>query len=380
MLRRAPLRRAPPPPPVCQRAPLSLSARLLASGQGSPRHPSSLRPRRRRDAGASSVAARAAPPIETDAATRVSGSPAAVADYIARVDETWPVWYPRLVSAKRSSTSSSSPASARFEVVVRAAGGGGFLPALDLPVQVELLERSSKRVVFAASSPYHTAQEQYVLMPGGAGGGAAPAYTSVRHVSQVRLAGAWSTPLAAPVVGGLMRAAPQEALERLAAALMAEEQRARQRRSQRQHEAGARRGGRGRRAEGGGGGAFWKGLFGGGSGGRGATAEPAATASDDPYAMYAALGLDPAAVREAARDAADAQDAAAGALVRAAYRRQAKLLHPDALAGGEAAAFLRVQRAYAVLRDANARRRYDRGEWRPDDDEGWEQEGEGDAQ
>lgn len=360
-----------PMPPVCQRAPLSLSARFrLGGADKAPTRRSGHRSRR------PAVAARAAAsPIETDAAARVSGAPSAVADYIARVDETWPLWYPRLVSARRTSSLSAN----RFEVVVRAAGGGGFLPALDLPVEVELLERSPKRVVFAATSPYHSAQEQYVLMPCPSSKGGGPAHTSVRHVSQVRLKGAWATPLSAPVVGALMRSAPQEALEKLAAALMAEEQRNRQRRTQRQHEAAARRGGGGGGGDGGGsresrsdgGSAFWKGLFGGGSGG---TKPPA----DDPFGMYAALGLDPAAVRRAAAaSSGDNDDSAAAELVRAAYRRQAKLLHPDATFAarqGEASPsadgeFLRVQRAYAVLRDAEERRRYDRGEWRPDEEE-----------
>lgn len=348
---------APTAPSSRARAPLSFSS-------SSPR-------RQRRH-----VVVAAAAPIETDAASRVAGTPAAVADYLSRVDETWPAWYPRLVSATRrggssggnsGSNSAPPPVGTKWEVVVRAAGGGGgLIPAIDLPVTVQLLERSSKRVAFCASSPFHEVREQYVLMPCPADpqGG----HTAVRHVSEVRLRGAWAGALAAPVVGGIMRAAPREALARLEAALRDKQQRQRQ---QRQGAAAAGGGAAaGRAADGGGGGPFWKGLFGGsGSGsGRSSSSSPDAAATttassngdSDPHGLYAALGL-----------ARGAEDAA----VRAAYRERAKRLHPDANVGADAASasasgeeFARVQRAYAVLRDAEARRRYDRGEWWPDEE------------
>lgn len=44
--------------------------------------------------------------------------------------------------------------------------------------------------------------------------------------------------------------------------------------------------------------------------------------------------------------------------IRAAYRARSKMLHPDM--GGDAAAFDRLQRAYRVLAEPSARRRYDR--------------------
>lgn len=46
--------------------------------------------------------------------------------------------------------------------------------------------------------------------------------------------------------------------------------------------------------------------------------------------------------------------------IRAAYRRKAKELHPDATGGGDGAAFREVQAAYDTLCDPAARRRYDR--------------------
>jgi len=341
--------------PVSLRAPLFLAARRRCR-----------QPRHHRHVVAAS-------PIETDAACRVAGTPASVADYLSRVDETWPEWYPRLVSAKRADNSGSNSRSAppRFDVVVRAAGGGGgLIPALDLPVTVQLLERSSKRVAFAASSPLHEVREQYVLMP--CPGDPTGRHTTIRHVSEVRLRGAWAGALAAPVVGGIMRAAPKEALARLEAALRVEEQRRQQR----------VKGGRGGRASAGSGapdgnggnhGSFWKGLFGGNgresSPSSSPTRPPPNSNGDDPHGLYAALGLEP-------RTLLGGDSAAAEALVKAAYRQRAKLLHPDANVGADAASverleveFARVQRAYSVLRDGEARRRYDAGKWRPDEEE-----------
>ncbi len=46
--------------------------------------------------------------------------------------------------------------------------------------------------------------------------------------------------------------------------------------------------------------------------------------------------------------------------IRAAYRRKAKELHPDAGEGGDQAAFCEVQSAYDTLRDPQARLQYDR--------------------
>jgi len=313
------------------------------------------------------VAAAASPNIETDAAARLVGRPADVADYLSRVDETWPAWYPRLVSARRAAGAADGRT---FDVVVRAAGGHLLLPALDLPVEVRLLERTDKRVAFSASSPLHEAREQYVLMPcpSDARGG----HTAVRHVSEVWLRGAWAGALAAPVVGGIMRAAPREALARLEAALRLEAQ-------QQQPQGQGRRRPAPGGADGGGNGPFWGGLF--GSGG-GAAASSPPPGGGDPHGLYAALGLDPRALVAGGSGASGGGDAEAEARVRAAYRRRAKALHPDAHVGADAAAgdddagrrrrgaeYARVQRAYAVLRDASARRRYDRGEWSPDEEE-----------
>jgi hypothetical protein len=66
---------------------------------------------------------------------------------------------------------------------------------------------------------------------------------------------------------------------------------------------------------------------------------------DDPAGHYAALGVDPAATSEA---------------ITAAYRRKARMLHPDIPGTGDAAAFIRVQQAYEVLGDAARRAAYDR--------------------
>jgi len=315
------------------------------------------RNRRRRRAVDVAAASSASPSvIATDASARVVGTPASVASFISRVDETWPAWYPRLASATRVGDSNT------FDVVVRAAGGGqggfggllaSFLPTVELPVRVELLERSPKSVAFRATSSLHAAQEQYVLMP-------CPSdprgHTTVRHVSEVRLRGAWANGLAAPVVGGLMAGVPREALERLAAALRSEQQQERQQQQERRQQAGRRRSAGGKEVpspESWGG----AGLFGG-------AAAPAPGAGlgardGDPHGLYAALALDP-------------RDRPAAEAVRAAYRRRAALLHPDANLGAAAAdagraraEFGRVARAYAVLFDDAARRAYDRGEWRP---------------
>jgi hypothetical protein len=67
--------------------------------------------------------------------------------------------------------------------------------------------------------------------------------------------------------------------------------------------------------------------------------------TDDPAGHYSALELDPAA-------AADA--------ITAAFRRKARLLHPDVPRTGDAAAFIRVKTAYEVLGHAERRAAYDR--------------------
>jgi hypothetical protein len=334
------------------RAAGAVATRAPASSLAAPSH------RRRNRCNRRAVLVAASPKLlETDASGRVSGTPASVASYISRVDETWPAWYPRLARATRVGEG-------KFEVVVRAAGGGGgqgllasFLPTVDLPVEVELLERSPKRVVFQAISPFHIAQEQYILMP-------CPAdrrgHTSVvRHVSQVRLRGAWAGALAAPVVGGLMAGVPREALERLATALRSEQQQQQQQQQERRQQAGRRR----TSSSGSSSGkeahepssSFWGGLFSGAAPGARANAR----GEDDSHGLYAALALDP-------------RDQPAAEAVRAAYRRRAALLHPDANLGAGAdeaermrREFERVARAYAVLIDGDARRAYDRGAWRP---------------
>jgi hypothetical protein len=87
----------------------------------------------------------------------------------------------------------------------------------------------------------------------------------------------------------------------------------------------------------------------------------------DPDGHYAALGLSPGAT---------ASD------VSAAFRRAAKLLHPDVPVTGDAAAFMRVRSAYGVLGSPLRRAEYDRrateagaeeaeagfDPWKPDDD------------
>jgi hypothetical protein len=67
--------------------------------------------------------------------------------------------------------------------------------------------------------------------------------------------------------------------------------------------------------------------------------------TEDPAGYYAALGVDPAATPET---------------IVAAFRRRARLLHPDVPETGDAAAFIRVRQAYEVLGDASRRAAYDR--------------------
>ncbi len=64
----------------------------------------------------------------------------------------------------------------------------------------------------------------------------------------------------------------------------------------------------------------------------------------DPEGLYASLGLDPAASRDA---------------IRTAFRRQARILHPDVAGTGDTAAFLAIRRAYDVLSNRERRQRYD---------------------
>ncbi len=65
----------------------------------------------------------------------------------------------------------------------------------------------------------------------------------------------------------------------------------------------------------------------------------------DPAGHYRALEVDPAAAPDA---------------IAAAYRRKARVLHPDIPVTGDSAAFIRVQQAYEVLSDAGRRAAYDR--------------------
>jgi hypothetical protein len=67
--------------------------------------------------------------------------------------------------------------------------------------------------------------------------------------------------------------------------------------------------------------------------------------SSDPSGLYARLGVDPMASAEA---------------IAAAYRRKARVLHPDIPGTGDAAAFIRLKEAYDVLADAGRRAAYDR--------------------
>lgn len=65
----------------------------------------------------------------------------------------------------------------------------------------------------------------------------------------------------------------------------------------------------------------------------------------DPSGHYAILGIDPAATAEA---------------VATAFRRKARVLHPDVVGTGDTAAFLRLKEAYDVLGDPARRADYDR--------------------
>ena len=65
----------------------------------------------------------------------------------------------------------------------------------------------------------------------------------------------------------------------------------------------------------------------------------------DPAGHYAALDIEPAAAPDA---------------IALAYRRKARVLHPDVAGTGDTAAFLRVKEAYDVLSDPLRRAAYDR--------------------
>ncbi len=67
--------------------------------------------------------------------------------------------------------------------------------------------------------------------------------------------------------------------------------------------------------------------------------------SDDPAGFYARLEVDPAVAPEA---------------IAAAFRRKARVLHPDVVETGDAEAFIRVKEAYDVLGDTERRAAYDR--------------------
>jgi hypothetical protein len=71
----------------------------------------------------------------------------------------------------------------------------------------------------------------------------------------------------------------------------------------------------------------------------------------DPKGYYATLGVDP-----------DATSAA----IHAAYRRKAKILHPDMPKTGNAGAFIRIKEAYEVLSNPLKRSEYDRSGSRTD--------------
>jgi DnaJ domain len=71
---------------------------------------------------------------------------------------------------------------------------------------------------------------------------------------------------------------------------------------------------------------------------------------NDPAGHYAALEVDPAAAPEA---------------IAAAYRRKARVLHPDVMGTGDATAFMRIKLAYDVLGDAARRAAYDRSALAP---------------
>jgi hypothetical protein len=69
------------------------------------------------------------------------------------------------------------------------------------------------------------------------------------------------------------------------------------------------------------------------------------TMTNDPAGLYARLGIDPSAP---------------AAAIHAAYRRKARVLHPDVPGTGNADAFVSVKQAYDVLGDAEQRAAYDR--------------------
>jgi len=69
------------------------------------------------------------------------------------------------------------------------------------------------------------------------------------------------------------------------------------------------------------------------------------TMTSDPAGLYARLGVDPSAP---------------AAAIHAAYRRKARVLHPDVPGTGNADAFVSVKEAYDVLSDAVERAAYDR--------------------
>src|SRR5947209_7730343 len=64
----------------------------------------------------------------------------------------------------------------------------------------------------------------------------------------------------------------------------------------------------------------------------------------DPEGFYAILGLDPAATRDA---------------VKAAFRRKARVLHPDIPITGDARQFVALKQAYDVLSNRKRRDLYD---------------------
>jgi hypothetical protein len=69
------------------------------------------------------------------------------------------------------------------------------------------------------------------------------------------------------------------------------------------------------------------------------------TMTNDPAGLYARLGVDPSATE---------------ADIHAAYRRKARVLHPDVPGTGNADAFVSVKQAYDVLGNAEQRAAYDR--------------------
>ena len=76
-----------------------------------------------------------------------------------------------------------------------------------------------------------------------------------------------------------------------------------------------------------------------------ATAMPLPRTSQDPEGHYARLGVAPSAPSDT---------------IVAAWRREARLVHPDVPRTGDAAAFVALKRAYDVLIDPDSRAAYDR--------------------